>query len=54
MLKSHFLGFVEFRKPDGAVIQVLISTADLDVEALNKFMTQVEVFAAQRGVYLDD
>ena len=54
MTKAEWLGFTEFRKPDGNVIQVLRSTADLDVNELNDFMTKVEAFAASRGVYLDD
>ena len=52
MLKSEYLGFSEYRRPDGQVIQVLISTADLDVEKFNEFITKVEAFAASRGVYL--
>ena len=54
MMKAEWLGFTEFRKPDGQVIQVLRSTSDLDVSELNEFMTRVEAFAASRGVYLDD
>ena len=51
--KHQWLGYREFRLPDGNVIQVLRSTADLDVEELNEFMTKVEAFAASRGVYLE-
>ena len=54
MMKAEWLGFIEFRKPDGNVIQVLRSTADCDVVELNNFMTQVEAFAAQKGIYLED
>ena len=32
MCKAQWLGFDEFRKPDGSVIQVLRSTSDCDVE----------------------
>lgn len=52
--KAEWLGFSEFRKPDGSVIQVLRSTADLDVAELNEFMTKVESYCAKQGVYLDD
>jgi hypothetical protein len=52
--KHQWLGYTEFRIPDGNVIQVLKSTADCDVEELNKFMESVERYAATRGVYLDD
>lgn len=54
MTKSEWLGYMEYRKPDGSVIQVLRSTADCDVAELNEFMTKVEAFAASRGVYLED
>lgn len=54
MSKSEWLGFTEFRKPDGNVIQVLRSTADLDVSELNDFMTKVEAYCSKRGVHLDD
>ena len=54
MCKAEWLGFDEFRKPDGSVIQVLRSTADCDVEELTNFMNEVERYAAKRGVYLDD
>jgi hypothetical protein len=54
MSKSEYLGFTEFRKPDGSVIQVLRSTADCDVSELNEFMEKVEAYCSKRGVYLDD
>ncbi len=54
MSKYEWLGCVEFRKPDGDVIQVIRSTADLDVNELNEFMTKVESYCAKRGVYLED
>lgn len=52
--KAEWLGFMEFRKPDGSIIQVLRSTADCSVEELNKFMETVERYCAKRGVYLED
>ena len=55
MMKDHFLGYEpEYRRPDGKVIEVLRSTADLSVDELNEFMTQVEMYANERGVYLED
>ncbi len=54
MSKDRWLGYMEFRRPDGQVIQVLRSTADCDVEELTNFMNEVERYAARRGVYLDD
>lgn len=52
--KDRWLGYDEFHKPDGSTVYVMKSTSDLDVEELNKFMAEVELFANQRGVYLDD
>ena len=54
MFKAEWLGFMEFRKPNGDVIQVLRSTADCEVGELNDFMTRVEAYAAQKGIYLED
>ena len=54
MCKDRWLGYVEFRRPDGSVIQVLRSTADCSVDELTEFMAQVEKYAASRGVYLDE
>lgn len=54
MSKAEWLGFSEFRKPDGNVIQVIRSTADLDVKELNEFMEKVEAYCAKQGVYLED
>ena len=52
--KDRWLGYSEFRRSDGSVIQVLRSTSDCDVQELNEFMTRVEAYAAKRGVYLED
>ena len=54
MAKAEWLGFIEFRKPDGQVIQVLKSTADCSVEELTEFMNQVEMYCSKRGVYLEE
>jgi hypothetical protein len=54
MSKDRWLGYDEFRRPDGTVITVMRSTADCDVEELTNFMNEVERYAASRGVYLDD
>lgn len=54
MLKDHFLGYDEYKRPDGNTIYVLRSTSDLDIAELNKFMEQVERYANSQGVYLDE
>ena len=54
MAKAEWLGFMEFRKADGQVIQVLRSTADCSVEELNEFMQKIESYCAKRGVYLEE
>ena len=54
MSKDQWLGYNEFRKPDGTLITELKSTADCDVEELNAFMEQVERYCAKRGLYLQD
>ena len=52
--KDRWLGYDEYRKPDGTLITVLRSTADLEVAELTAFMDEVERYAARRGVYLVD
>jgi hypothetical protein len=54
MSKDRWLGYDEYRKPDGGLITVMRSTADLDVAELTAFMDEVERYAAKRGVYLVD
>ncbi len=54
MAKSQWLGFDEYQKPDGETVYVLRSTANLSVEELNEFMAQVEKYAAEKGVWLEE
>ena len=54
MAKDRWLGYNEYRRPDGKLITELKSTADCTVEELTDFMNEVERDAARRGVYLDD
>ena len=54
MCRDRWLGYTEFRKPDGSMITVLRSTADLEVDEMTAFMDEVERYAATRGVYLVD
>lgn len=52
--KSRFLGCVDFPLPNGKVLAIPKSTADLDVSEFNDFMSQVEADLAERDVYLDE
>lgn len=54
MTKAEWLGFDEYQRPDGETVYVLKSTANLDVEELTEFMNQVEKFAAEKGVWLEE
>lgn len=54
MFKDRWLGYEEFTRPDGVVITKLKSTADCDVDELNEFMTKVEVFAAEKGIWVEE
>ncbi len=51
--KSRFLGCVDFALPSGKVIAIPKSTADLDTEAFNEYMAQVEADLAERDVFLE-
>ncbi len=53
MCKDRWLGYVEFKRPDGETIYQLKSTSDCTVDELNEFMTKVEVFAAEKGVWVE-
>lgn len=52
--KQRFLGVEEILLPNGKTIQRAHTTTLLDVSEFNDFMTQVEAWAANRGVYLDE
>lgn len=52
--KSHFLGCDEFQLPNGKTIQIPRSTANLDRAEFADFMTQVETWAGERDVWLDE
>lgn len=52
--KQRFLGAVEMKLPNGKSIQIANSTADLDRGQFNDYCTQVEAFAAERGIYIED
>ncbi|MGH6794636.1 MAG: recombination protein NinB, partial [Methylocella sp.] len=52
--KSRWLGCDDVRLPNGKALTVPRSTAQLDVAEFADLMTQVEAWAAERGVWLDD
>lgn len=52
--KQKFLGAVDFKLPNGKVLTIPNSTADLDVAEFNEFMERVEADAAEHGVWLEE
>jgi hypothetical protein len=52
--KSRFLGVDEVRLPNGDLMRIPKSTADLDADAFSEYLSKVEADAAQRGVFLDE
>jgi hypothetical protein len=53
-MKSRFIGADEVRLPNGKVLTLPKSSAELDVAEFNDYMTQVESWAAERDVFLED
>jgi hypothetical protein len=52
--KSKWLGCDDVKLPSGKVLVIPRSTADLDTAAFNDYMTAVEVWANEKGAYLED
>lgn len=52
--KSKLLGCEEVKLPNGQVFQIPRSSADLDTGEFADFQTQVEAWAAEHDVYLQD
>lgn len=52
--KSRYIGVEEIQLPSGEILKKPLSSAELDKEQFNIYMTQVEVFAAENGIYLAD
>jgi len=52
--KSRFLGCDDMTLPNGKTLTIPKSTANLDTGAFNDYMTEVEAWANERGVYLED
>ena len=51
--KQHWLGCDDLLLPNGKIIPQPRSSAALDTAAFNDFMSQVEAFANEHGVFLD-
>lgn len=52
--KLKYLGGDDVRLPDGKVIVRPNSSAELDKSAFADYMTQIEAWANERGVFLDE
>jgi hypothetical protein len=52
--KSKLLGCDEFTMPNGKTMVIPKSSADLEPGEFADYQTQVEAWAAERGVYLAD
>ena len=50
-LKQRFLGAEDIPLPNGKVVQRARSTASLDKDEMADYITQVEVWANEHGVY---
>jgi hypothetical protein len=53
-MKSRFLGCDDVRLPNGRVLTIPKSSADLDTDLFGDYMTKVEAWASERNVFLDD
>lgn len=51
---SRFLGCTDFALPNGEVLTIPRSTADLDVAEFGDYFDRVQADCAERGVYLAD
>lgn len=52
--RERYLGCEDYSLPNRKTITIPKSTAGLDVGEFNEYMTQVEAFANEHGVYLDE
>lgn len=53
-MKQRYLGCDDVRMPNGKVIPIPRSTADLGTDKFNEYMYAVEAWANEHGVYLDE
>lgn len=52
--KGRFMGMRDITLPSGQVVTVPLSSADLDTQEFHMYMTEVEVWCAENGIYLPD
>jgi hypothetical protein len=52
--KSKWLGCTDHILPNGKTMTIARSTAELDVPEFDAYMTAVEAWANERGVFLED
>lgn len=52
--KMRFLGSDEMKLPNGKVVQIPKSTADLDTQEFQEYVFRVEEWASNHEVFLDD
>lgn len=52
--RSRFLGCDDVRLPNGKVLTIPRSTAQLDVDEFNAYMTAVEADLAERDVFMEE
>jgi hypothetical protein len=53
-MKSRFLGCDDVTLPNGKTLTIPRSSASLDRREFAEYMEQVEAWAAERGVFLED
>lgn len=52
--KTRFLGCDEIAMPNSKVLNIPRSTADLPADVFSDYVTKIEAWAAERGVFLDE
>jgi hypothetical protein len=52
--KGKWLGYTDYKLPNGKTYNELNSTADLDVTEFSDYLTKVEAWAAEHDIYLAD
>jgi hypothetical protein len=52
--KMEWLGCEDIRLPSGEVLHRPYSSSDLEPQEFSDYMTKLEVWAAEQGIYLDE
>lgn len=53
-MKMRFIGADEIKMPNGKTINVPKSSAELDTQEFNEFMMQVEIWAQERNIFMEE